>query len=192
MTNDLARLGRLTRKELSEILRDRRTVITLVLMPILLYPLLSVAFRQFFLASRLTPGQGTEYRLGFTSKDELDLFNYRLIEGTERLKNRPPGPSAAPPKETASTETADEKKPRLAAQVASLEELKTSLHAGHIDAIARLVPPLDPRSGLLSQKHLPPGPEQLFNFEIIYVPQTAGALGLMDYIDERMAAANEI
>src|SRR5207247_6339912 len=43
----LARVGRLARKELSEILRDRRTIITLVLMPLLLYPLLSFAFRQF-------------------------------------------------------------------------------------------------------------------------------------------------
>ena len=42
------RLWRLTRKELRETLRDRRTIITLVLMPLLVYPLLSVAFRQFF------------------------------------------------------------------------------------------------------------------------------------------------
>lgn len=38
-------LNRLAKKELYEILRDRRTVITLVLMPLLVYPLLSVAFR---------------------------------------------------------------------------------------------------------------------------------------------------
>ena len=50
-----ARVGRLARKELSEILRDRRTVITLVLMPLLLYPLLSFAFQQ-FLPTLLTPG----------------------------------------------------------------------------------------------------------------------------------------
>jgi sodium transport system permease protein len=49
-----ARVGRLARKELSEILRDRRTVITLVLMPLLLYPLLSFAFQQ-FLPTLLTP-----------------------------------------------------------------------------------------------------------------------------------------
>ena len=45
------RLWRLTRKELRETLRDRRTIITLVLMPLLVYPLLSVAFRQFFFSS---------------------------------------------------------------------------------------------------------------------------------------------
>jgi ABC-2 type transport system permease protein/sodium transport system permease protein len=39
-----ARLFRLARKELTEILRDRRTIITLVVMPLLLYPLLGIGF----------------------------------------------------------------------------------------------------------------------------------------------------
>src|SRR5262245_36732621 len=47
----LARLGRLTLKELRETLRDRRTIVTLVLMPVLLYPLLSVGFRQLMSSS---------------------------------------------------------------------------------------------------------------------------------------------
>jgi sodium transport system permease protein len=51
----LARLGRLVRKELSEILRDRRTIFTLVLMPLLLYPLLAMAFPQFLLGLRGEP-----------------------------------------------------------------------------------------------------------------------------------------
>lgn len=36
-------------KELREILRDRRTIGTLILMPLILYPLLTVGFQQFFL-----------------------------------------------------------------------------------------------------------------------------------------------
>jgi len=54
----LGRLVRLVRKELSEILRDRRTVITLVLMPLLLYPLLSIAFQQVAAANLLNPDRG--------------------------------------------------------------------------------------------------------------------------------------
>ena len=38
----VTRVIRLTRKELRETLRDRRTIITLVLMPLLLYPLISL------------------------------------------------------------------------------------------------------------------------------------------------------
>ena len=40
-----ARLKRLTLKELRETLRDRRTIVTLVLMPLLVYPILSLIFR---------------------------------------------------------------------------------------------------------------------------------------------------
>ena len=41
------RLIRLATKELREILRDRRTIVTLVLMPLLVYPLLGVIFTKF-------------------------------------------------------------------------------------------------------------------------------------------------
>ena len=40
-----SRLKRLTLKELRETLRDRRTVVTLILMPLLVYPILSLVFR---------------------------------------------------------------------------------------------------------------------------------------------------
>jgi len=40
-----SRLKRLTLKELRETLRDRRTIVTLILMPLLVYPILSLIFR---------------------------------------------------------------------------------------------------------------------------------------------------
>jgi ABC-2 type transport system permease protein/sodium transport system permease protein len=64
------RMGRLVRKEVSTILRDRRTVFTLVLMPLLLYPLLSIAFHQFLLAHALDVHPDEGYRLGFRSREE--------------------------------------------------------------------------------------------------------------------------
>ena len=45
------RTFRLAVKELRETLRDRRTIVTLILMPILVYPLLAVAFQKFVLTS---------------------------------------------------------------------------------------------------------------------------------------------
>jgi ABC-type Na+ efflux pump permease subunit/membrane protease YdiL (CAAX protease family) len=60
-----ARIGRLARKELSEILRDRRTIITLLLMPLLLYPLLSFAFQQ-FLPTLLSSAKERELTIGVT------------------------------------------------------------------------------------------------------------------------------
>lgn len=64
-----SRVTRLMLKELREILRDRRTIITLVLMPLILYPLLSVAFQQFFL-SNLAKKSSTRYQIGFANPTE--------------------------------------------------------------------------------------------------------------------------
>jgi len=53
----LLRHGRLAMKELRETLRDRRTIVTLVLMPILVYPLLSMAFQRFLVAGIRNQGR---------------------------------------------------------------------------------------------------------------------------------------
>ncbi|MCG8650876.1 MAG: ABC transporter permease subunit, partial [Pirellulales bacterium] len=52
--NHLARRSRVIRlcqKELKETIRDRRTIVTLLLMPLLVYPLLSMALNRFLLSS---------------------------------------------------------------------------------------------------------------------------------------------
>jgi sodium transport system permease protein len=48
------RLYRMCQKELRETLRDRRTIITLVLMPLLVYPILSMTLNRFLLNSAAT------------------------------------------------------------------------------------------------------------------------------------------
>ncbi len=63
-----SRLARLSRKELRETLRDRRTIITLVMMPLLVYPLLSMALNRFLLSSA---GPGTSgFVVGVETVDE--------------------------------------------------------------------------------------------------------------------------
>ncbi len=74
----LLRLARLTRKELRESLRDRRTIITLVMMPILLYPLLSVAFQQFFLSSASATTRPRAI-LGFRDREEGERIYLWLV-----------------------------------------------------------------------------------------------------------------
>jgi ABC-2 type transport system permease protein/sodium transport system permease protein len=68
-----ARLGRLIRKELSEILRDRRTLVTLLLMPVILYPLLGLAFTQVFAAGASTLASPT-YRLAFVTDEQARIM----------------------------------------------------------------------------------------------------------------------
>jgi ABC-2 type transport system permease protein/sodium transport system permease protein len=62
----LFRLLRLCRKELREILRDRRTIVTLFLMPLLAYPLLSMAFQRLVFTSN-KPGSQLRCIVGLES-----------------------------------------------------------------------------------------------------------------------------
>ncbi len=60
----VGRIFRLVRKETTGALRDRRTIVTLFLMPILLYPLLAICFKQFFLSQQADEAPPV-YRIGF-------------------------------------------------------------------------------------------------------------------------------
>ncbi len=86
-------MWRLTRKELRGILRDRRTIVTLVLMPLLLYPLLSIGFQQFFL-SKLGTARQPAYRMGFHDLRDGEFLSSYLARGGLNLKmkdDRPVG-----------------------------------------------------------------------------------------------------
>jgi sodium transport system permease protein len=171
----LARVGRLGRKELSEILRDRRTVVTLVAMPLLLYPVLSITFQQFFLASKLNPTRGPEYRLGFTSQVAADVLAARLRLGESVLEAQ----AARRGKQTAGKPDA----PRFRFHVGSLETLDEALRNGDVDLMLRL-----------ADKQAPPRAKRDWEVQIeaVYVPDSAGALGALSYIERRLAAANEL
>jgi sodium transport system ATP-binding protein len=81
------RLGRLARKELMESLRDRRTLLTLVLMPLLLYPVLGLAVGQLS-SGGPAAGAAPVYRLGFRNEDEADSVRTYLQAGEEVLVRR--------------------------------------------------------------------------------------------------------
>jgi hypothetical protein len=90
----LGRLWRLTLKELREILRDRRTILTLILMPLLLYPLLSIAFQQFFL-SQLNAIDQPVFNLAFRNPGEGRFLVHLLREGGLTFDEPGPDPSPA-------------------------------------------------------------------------------------------------
>jgi len=92
-----SRLVRLCIKELREILRDRRTIVTLVFMPLLVYPLLSMAFQRFALSSLtslsevrclvgVAPESGGERLAGFLNAGEF-LLRGSTPAGTETSKS---------------------------------------------------------------------------------------------------------
>src|SRR5262245_55351474 len=136
------RLGRFARKELREILRDRRTVLTLVLMPLLLYPLLAVAFRQFFLTS-LVAANPPPVRVALASPDEGSLLIALLWLGTPEPDGGPPriDPTLPPP-------------PGFDLFVT--DKLEGNLREHDIDVVARL--PQTPELDLRNLFYREPGP----------------------------------
>lgn len=83
------RWWRLALKELREILRDRRTIITLVAMPLLIYPLLGVTLQKLLMA-QLSSKSKVEYRLAFQSRDDQQLFRKYFGQGHVIVSQRSP------------------------------------------------------------------------------------------------------
>jgi ABC-2 type transport system permease protein/sodium transport system permease protein len=82
------RIVRLALKELRETLRDRRTIATLLLMPILVYPLLSVAFERFLLSNMKPVAGHSDYVLGVRTQPEADKLGRYISAGTLVLNAR--------------------------------------------------------------------------------------------------------
>ncbi|MEQ9411402.1 MAG: ABC transporter permease subunit/CPBP intramembrane protease [Fuerstiella sp.] len=79
-----SRAWRLARKELREILRDRRTVITLVLMPLLVYPLLGSVMSKGVLSS-LSDAQQVDVHVCLETADEAQLLASEMRRGEQLL-----------------------------------------------------------------------------------------------------------
>lgn len=83
-----SRTWRLARKELREILRDRRTVITLVLMPLFVYPLLGVIMRKGVLSS--LSAKNVEIHLCFETSEASQRFLNQVTSGNQfRVASNP-------------------------------------------------------------------------------------------------------
>jgi ABC-2 type transport system permease protein/sodium transport system permease protein len=81
----VGRLARLALKELRETLRDRRTIVTLVVMPLVLYPVLALVFQRFLLTS-LTNHAAIEYVIGVDSPDSMRRLERQLELGDRLLR----------------------------------------------------------------------------------------------------------
>ena len=82
-----ARWARLTLKELRESLRDRRTIITLVLMPILVYPLLGVAFNKYLLTTLKPKPDAAGFKIGVENEQQKEIIQFYLVMGEAALEN---------------------------------------------------------------------------------------------------------
>lgn len=80
-----------TRKELRETLRDRRTIVTLLAMPLLLYPMLGLVFRLVALQDRSSAPR-VEYRIAVATEREAEWLQEALAVA---FRNEPPAAAAA-------------------------------------------------------------------------------------------------
>lgn len=165
------RLARLTRKEVLGVLRDRRTIITLIFMPILLYPLLAVGFRQFLL-SRKIEEIGPLYRIGFRNPDEQKSISGYLDVGQEVLKARV--------KPTPEQPTRDQTPPRIHVEIA--ENLDDAVLQGTIDIGFK---PKQPGSF-----EVRPREELDLEWEVLYRPDSTFGRDAVRHVERLCEAAN--
>lgn len=172
-------LRRLASKELREILRDRRTILTLVLMPVLLYPLLGVAFHTFLLGSMPPPG-GPVYTLGVRPGGEGESVWWFVQQGQKALREREtPEERAARP--------ADEKMPPHEQPPPELirkeyDDLEEAVLQRRVDAGIRT----RPAGGFA----LPFDRNVAIDWEILYREDSAAGLEAVRYLETVCAAAN--
>jgi ABC-2 type transport system permease protein/sodium transport system permease protein len=170
-TSDFWRLTRLARKEISEILRDRRTVITLVLMPVLLYPVLSLAFRQYFLAAKVDKADedigGPAYTVAFADADSFHGLAslMRFTDAVLRQKK-----AQRPPHET---------------------PVLVSLPADDIDQMLR---ENKAQLGVRLKKvrKFEPSGDLRWDYELVYLENSAPSRDALHFVEERMALANSV
>ncbi|MCH2209883.1 MAG: ABC transporter permease subunit [Fuerstiella sp.] len=133
-----SRTMRLALKELREILRDRRTIMTLILMPLLMYPLLGVIVKRGLISS-LVSVDDTLFRLAVETDDEAKQVSLHLAAGALLL----PQESAAGAKTSLVSElpaVSDRNKPAVKFFVLSAaSSLEAELRSGHADIGIRVV-----------------------------------------------------
>ncbi len=179
----LARIWRITRKELRETLRDRRTIVTLLLMPLLVYPLLSLAFRQFLLTSHAQPTE-TTWSIGVLRDDDYPLLNPLLKRGDAVIKDVDPQ-AAARPKLSDFIEIVDSQDARritlsrLNWFVARDGDLEQLLINREIDLGIRI---------LRDQNDLPLRP---LKCEVMCLPDAAPSMEALQFFEQRFRAINE-
>jgi ABC-type Na+ efflux pump permease subunit/membrane protease YdiL (CAAX protease family) len=165
-TQGLGRLARLIRKELSSILRDRRTIITLVLMPLLVYPLLSIAFRTFLIASATEKTSGSDYRLGCETQQEQAVFTAHYKRGQTLLKQIPSSHAGRPEPEV---------------RIGSPFDVQEALLEGKIDVGIQV-------HGLRASTH--PKQAQTLLCELMYLEASSRGRAAKEYVERRLDAAN--
>lgn len=179
----VTRVIRLTRKELRETLRDRRTIVTLILMPLLLYPLISVVFTQFMLLNLGTSEKPVQWNVAVLRAEDFDILIKELEIG-EAYLNRPElrvNDKKPSPGESPSLTEATVREPTLKSIAGQFDDNRSILYQlveqGETDVAV-----------IVDHAKLQQGK---FQAELVFRPGSAYGRKLSEYIHRRLVAANE-
>ncbi len=119
------RVARLASKELRETLRDRRTILTLVLMPLLLYPLLTLGFQKFILSTK-PAAAGHGYFIGVSSLKQKNTLEFLLQYGAVAMEDE--------------ARLGGQKPADIKYDIVILEDIEGSISRGELDLGVKLIP----------------------------------------------------
>lgn len=197
----LTRVARLTRKELRETLRDRRTIVTLLVMPLVLYPLLGVVFQQFLLLSK-PPSAEAFWNIGVNADsaqesetgDPIDLQRLvRLLRAGDRwLERQRETKSAAPltsPNPLAIMPAAPSAEPSLdRLRMMAVPSPEQAVRNGQVDVGVWIRPRAAAAQDGEKQRLSPPP----LDFELVFLPQSGYGREAARFIESRLRAANDV
>jgi ABC-2 type transport system permease protein/sodium transport system permease protein len=188
----LSRVFRLARKELREILRDRRTILTLVAMPVLLYPLMSVVFLQFSLASKVAPKGAPVFDIGVLTGPEARAVEHRFDLGQKALRGGRPRPARDTPQLTWFYADPIRQPATQEERAIQLEYLKQWLREPmqmdrKLDLVI-VIPNLDPDEVDIAKKG--PAADKFLPVQIYVQPNNPYGLTALRHIETAFAAAD--
>jgi len=185
------RFSGLLKKELREILRDRRTVLTLILMPLLVYPLLGLLLQKFFL-NQMSQLSQIEYRIILPNESEGQLLRALLAKGDRLLlKNEgqlpKPEKSGKPQSQLAAFQKT---KPVIKFMIADSrgdnKNIAKLIRSGMVDVGVRYFP-VDVMQGEDTEGHQRKE-KHSGRFEIIFGDQSAHSRRAAEYVEKRLQA----
>lgn len=174
-----SRVFRLAVKELRETLRDRRTIATLILMPLLVYPVLSLAFRQFLLTS-MQPGSNVPWLVVTRSQEQQLMLALLVKRGDQLLRGGSQG--VVRPGVLSVEEAAEPPLDQLHIEVDSQYDLAERVRRGDVDVAVRVQPRGPPTAA---------GPPAFADFELIYRPSAPISRQVARFLERRLQAVND-
>ena len=177
------RLIRLVRKELRETLRDRRTLTTLVLMPLLVYPLLGLVFQRFLVNYALNTDGTTNvprWLVGVQSAEDFEVLNGYLAIGDVILR----------------TDGDDQRRRELLRRLDRPGADYAFSGGESIDYVllpepARGVSHAEVDAAVLIRRNEPSeGLSVPIEVEVLYRAGVAGSLGAVRFLEERLQSVN--